>query len=380
MRNIFKINSAVIVATALFAGLFLLGIFLSAHKPLWSDEILTAKHTIPDASYFTIAQGNISGEANNFPLYYVIQKTVMSASHYTLKPEWQGEHFLFDKKGQIILRIPSNFFIALALSLMVFFFIKRKDTFSAIVSFLLTISSYITWAYWPEARPYALWFGLSIIHGLLLFDIFEEKKINTFSMLIITHWLLALTSVVSFAQIALANILIFTFINRDFKKLILLSTPLPIIFFYLSTGMSVTPQIDITGPASLLSVVAPFEWLTVILIGIIFLAFHKNLITKQILLFTTFFFGMLFLAMGIILIAVNRHNTSPFEPVLYYRHLIFLTPYTIFLTTHILKQLWDYYQHRPWARINVGLFILGLIITTGLRSINLLFENIIFIF
>lgn len=301
----------------------------------------------------------------------------MNISGYRFTQDWQGEHFVFDQKGQIFLRLPSNICVAFTLSFMLFFFLRRKDLFSSIVSLLLTLSAYMTWAYWPEARPYALWYSLSIIHGLLILNAFEKKDSDNITPLLLTHWLLALTSVISAAQILLAGILLL-FKDRNFKKTFLLITPIPVVLFYTSMGMSIAPRLDIS-PITLMSAAAPPEWLAAISIGIIFFLFHKKILTESTVLFTALFLGMFAGASSILLLALFR-QAPPSAPVLYYRHFIFLTPYAMLLTTCMLKHLWKYYQHSHWAKLNIILFTCGLLITNGLRTATLLYEHIIFIF
>jgi hypothetical protein len=366
-----------LIAAVLFISFFALGTFLSFHKPLWNDEIHTAKEGIQKLSYLEILQGKLTGEANNFPLYYLYQKSFMDVLHYKLSQPWEGEHFLHDEKGQVILRIPSNLIIALSLTILFMFFLNSGNLFSAVISLLLTLSSYMTWAYWPEARPYALWYGLSLLHGLLLLVVFHKDTPKNIAALTIIHWLLGLTSFVSITQILLANILLF-WKRRSIRQFLILSSPLPVMFFYTSIGLSIAPRLTISI-FPLITTTVPLEWM-LILTATAFLALeHKKKIETSVLFFRVFFFGIFCSMLGIILLALIK-NPPPPAPVLYYRHFIFVTPYAILATTHALKYLWDFYWPSKWAAINIGLFIFGAVASVAGQTALLLYEQITFIF
>ncbi|MFA5087916.1 MAG: hypothetical protein WC552_02640 [Candidatus Omnitrophota bacterium] len=367
-----------ITAGIIFFVFLALGTFLSIHKPLWTDEIYTAQAGIEPRSYQQLLKGELTQEANNFPLYYIYQKAVTDLLGYRLTQQWDDTHFIYEQRGQIILRIPSNISVAFALTFLILFFLRSKDPFSAGISSLLLLSSYMTWAYWPEARPYALWYSLSIIHGLLLIKTLREGSSKNILALTLIHWLLAFTSFVSLIQIVLANLLFFHVKERGVKNFFCLNSPLPVIFFYASLGLSTTARLTM-NPVGLISLVLPLEWIGVlILCGLIFL-WRKDFFTRPQILFTVFFIGLCAGTGGILSLAAIR-NSPPPATALYYRHFIFLTPYAVFMVTLVLKHLWQHYRFSRWATINIVLLISGLFVTTALRTAIALCENIIYLF
>ena len=69
--------------------------------------------------------------------------------------------YVADYKGQIILRINANLLMSLSIVLIFYFFVRYYSWGAGIYSLLLSLSSFMVWAHWVEARPYVLWFFLT---------------------------------------------------------------------------------------------------------------------------------------------------------------------------------------------------------------------------
>ncbi|MEW5895086.1 MAG: hypothetical protein AB1650_04955 [Candidatus Omnitrophota bacterium] len=365
----------IVTGTALFLILSGIGLFLSINKPLWTDEIHTADIALVECSYGQIIKGVVSGEANNFPLYYLIQKAVMDITGYEFIQDWRGEHFLFDPAGQIILRLPSILFISLTLTLVLFIFIISKQPLTGVAGFLLTLSSYMTWAYWAEARPYALWYCLTLLHAALLWKSFSEKKLKIAPLTII-HWLLALTSILSLAQILTAAATAAILKKADWKKIPVLISPIPVILFYHFKGFS--PRPILTGNAlELLLIAVPPEWLLILLINLAFIL--RKPASRPDQTFYLLLAGMFFTAAAIIFMSFSN-DISRQGALLHYRHFIFLTPYVIISLGSIFNNWWKNRSNGLLSSSNIILFLLTLTTINGTRTLLLLYEHIIFIF
>ena len=155
----------------LSAGVFFIllagGFLLSQHKLLWRDEIFTQQSAIDTHSYLDLLTSKIP-DGNKNPLFYIIQKAVCDISSFHLPVTYSKEqNFIRDIPSQIILRIPSNIYMSLALALIFYFFARFVSVLAAFYALSVALVSPMVWMYWVEARPYSLWFLLTTIQLLL---------------------------------------------------------------------------------------------------------------------------------------------------------------------------------------------------------------------
>src|SRR3989338_7702020 len=137
-----KHNNKILVSltVCLGLGLFFIGIFLSQRKSLWNDELYTQTISVERPSYRDIVEGHL-GEGNNFPLFYLIQKAVCDLAGYRLGDKWHNEWQLSEPRGQVTLRISSNFFMSLSLAALFYFFSNTFSIGVGIYALLVALSS-----------------------------------------------------------------------------------------------------------------------------------------------------------------------------------------------------------------------------------------------
>ena len=218
-----------------FGFCFYLGLNLAARKPLWNDELYTQLATVSVKSYPELLLGR-SSEGNITPLFYVIQKAVCDVAHYQAPLAWvKGQWRFQDYYSQILLRLAPIFFMALALALIFYYFARYYSFALGIYSLFISLSSFMVWSYWAEARPYALWFFLTSVQSIIFLLIVRaqgEQKLN-WTMLQIVHFLLALSNVLSVIQISVVALLLWCNGHREWRRYVwLLVVPLSICFFY----------------------------------------------------------------------------------------------------------------------------------------------------
>ena len=182
------------LSAGIFALLLIIGFSLSAHKVLWLDELYTQQTAI-DANSLKGILSHTFPDGNKNPLFYVIQKGACKAFSYRL-PVYFPQYFYStrDVPSQVILRIPSNFYMSLALALIFYFFTRFFSFYAAIYALCVALVTPMVWFYWVEARPYSLWFLLTSIQLLLLCCTTIAPKIKNVRGLFWTHILLALTT------------------------------------------------------------------------------------------------------------------------------------------------------------------------------------------
>ena len=198
-----------LVTLILFLICLGVGFYLSKEKSLWTDEIYTQRNIIDEVSYKDILLTRFA-EGNKCPLFYLIQKGVCDLSGYRFPGGWDGQWTFVDQRSQIIPRIPSNVFMSLAIIALFYFFARYYSGWAGGYALLVCFSSFMVWAYWAEARPYALWMFLSTVQSLLFLYMNQTKSFDSSSWkwLSITHLLLSLTIIFSAVQIIMVSLIL----------------------------------------------------------------------------------------------------------------------------------------------------------------------------
>ena len=382
-----KINWNPLVALTLFFLSFGIGIWLSLRKPLWNDEIYTQVYSIDQHSYADIIFHRLV-EGNNCPLFYLIQKSICDMSGYHFPLEWDYEWNLADSWSQLILRLSSNLFMSLSLALVFYYFATHYSTGVGVYSSLVFFSSYMVWAYWVEARPYALWLLLTTIQSLLFLKILKEKRMDSliYLSLVFTHLSLSLTSTLSLAQISVVTLILWIKIDRNLKRYIVLSLiPLGICFYYYLNS----PQFKfffLDGMIDLIHANLPLERMVIIFLYGLFLLFSLN---KSKIPFTAptqvnketneeeelegkgyFLLIILILLLTLVILFIlkwkDTHGEVGFS--ISDRYFIYLTPVgiiaTIVSSVHLVRGLRTY----PWLLINCLMILGGLLIIRCLKT------------
>ena len=218
------------------------GFYLSSRKPLWTDEIFTQVTSIDPHSYLDVLSGQLPGEDNLCPLYYLIHKAACDLTGYRFPQAWDGVWSFSDHEGQMKMRIPSIIFMATALAGFVTWGSALYGAGGAIIAAGLSLSSFMVWAYVAEARPYALWFLLSLLQIMVWFKVIDtpSPRPRWVLLLLLLHLFLALTIVFSIGQIVLISLLI-AISKRDAKAGFVTGIlPAMIVIYYLSKSMGMT--------------------------------------------------------------------------------------------------------------------------------------------
>ena len=235
----------------------MIGFNLAQRKPIWNDEILTQTAAIDKLSYGQIMLGIIKGEGNNHPLFYLIQKATCDLNHYRFPKAWEGEYLFSDPRSQMIMRIAPNIFMSLSVILLFYFFSSCYSWGVGLYTLLLAFSSSMTWIFWAEARPYSLWFFLSVVQSLLLLDVIRKRRFEplVYRAFVMIHFLLALTAIVSILQIAVISILFWFLIKERRLASYIYLTFLPIgvsAFYYFQSS-----RFKLAMPSSWWNLIAP---------------------------------------------------------------------------------------------------------------------------
>ena len=194
-------------AGILFVLLVAFGLSVASHRSLWNDEYYSLLHTSLGNSYKSIILGLHVG--SNSPLFYILQKAQCDLFSYHppqewVKGHWEGVHAV----DQFFLRIQSVVFMSAALSAVFYYFARRNSWGLGLYALAVTMTSFLFWVHWTEARLYAGWFALSLFQILFLLDILEgpiNQNKKSWRYLVFIHWLLALTSTASAVQIMAAG-------------------------------------------------------------------------------------------------------------------------------------------------------------------------------
>ena len=254
MKKKFGLNEWLVLI--LFLACMTLGFWRAANKPLWIDENYSTKAVVMGASYVQMIFGDIF-EGNKNPLFYFIQKVVTDLTAYTMPIEMgQVETLVWDLRSQIILRAAPVFFMSLSIVLIFYFFSRYYSLWTGLYSVLISLSSFMVFQYWAEARPYALWVFLTTVQSLLFIYLLDKKgseKSKAWIGLIVTHFLMVFTVIFSMVQIAFVSLLLFIFYEKKLRKYILFTfIPVVIGLYYYSITMKLTFYFK-EGPLALIN-------------------------------------------------------------------------------------------------------------------------------
>jgi hypothetical protein len=225
-----------IVTLLVFLACLCAGFWMALHKPLWGDEFYSQTDSIERITYENQFLGHIP-EGGNAPLFYLIQKSFLQLIHYQTPGPWLQGHCSSDGRSQVLLRINPIIFMSLSVALVFYYFLTRYSWLTACYSLGLFFSSYMLWAYWAEARPYALLVFLTTLQSLILLNGIDAPSGTTtkasWTWLAIVNILLALTSTLSLGEILAVSVVWWTFKDRDWKKYMVVTLlPVLIVVFY----------------------------------------------------------------------------------------------------------------------------------------------------
>ncbi len=229
-------SSSFIVTVVVFAICLCIGFWIARHRALWNDEFYSQVACIHNISYKDQFLGKI-GEGNNTPLFYALQKLFLQLIHYQTPSQWLQGHWHSDAPSQILLRINPVIFMSLSVGLVFYYFCRRYSLGTGFMSLFIYLSSYMLWAYWAEARPYALVVFLTTVQSVVLLNRIDQnprtEQRGLWLMLAGTNILLSLTAILSLGEILAVSVLWWALKERDWKKYIVVTLlPVMIVLFY----------------------------------------------------------------------------------------------------------------------------------------------------
>ncbi|MBF0489147.1 MAG: hypothetical protein HQL15_00830 [Candidatus Omnitrophica bacterium] len=358
--NLLRVGTGFVLAAALT-----LGLWMAAHSPLENDEYYSLTRSVMKTSYAQMFKGSIN-EGNNSPLFYFLQKLqcnifLYHPSQAWMEGRWEGE----DVFSQVFLRVQSIFWIALALSSVFYFFASRYSLWVGAYALMVALSSSMLWCHWTEARPYALWFCLSMFQVLILLELFQEannQEEKDWKCLTVVHWLLALTATISIIQMAVAGIVLAIFRQRRWvTTVIAFGIPMLVCLFY----YVMAPKYHFffkEGPLDLVNANFPKDRLMILFIFALVLIYKSLPIKdwrKQLEL-RYFVFVTVIILFFVLLLMKMQWSTAgiPRGFQVSNRYLIPLAPVGIVATTLFSMYLVKAFQSQ-WVRAIVVLVLLG---------------------
>jgi len=385
------ILSTALPAAVVFATLLIIGIVLANHKPLWNDELHTQINVIEKSSYSKILSGQID-EGNNFPLFYLSQKSFLDIIRYRFPEIWDGEWRLVEPRSQILLRVLPIIFMSVAITA-IFQYFRKYSRLAAIYALGLTLSCINIWAFWAEARPYSLWIMLTTFQCLLFLDWLNQDKPagrHAEKWLAIINTLLALTVSLSVLQIAIVSIFLWKKTKqpnspglpsgpvlsrprRGLKKYFGLTIlPLLLCLFYFSRTPRISFRIyDIRAP---FEANFPPELLAAFYIaaGFILLLYRREKIAMPVSLSQFINFVSWYLLAAVAVLAYFKLRCAPgtegFE--VNSRYLLFLTPLSIIAVNQLLSSALKAAKQLPWVYANIIIVFTGIIILRGINTVS----------
>ncbi len=370
-----------IISFILFFILLFTGFQLAKNKPLWNDEIYSQTGPVQGQSYGDMFLGKIS-EGSNAPLFYVIQKTLCLLAKYKLSiagTSW----FIVDQKSQIILRVFPNFYMALAITFIFYFFSRHYSVWAGFYALLVSFSSPMIWRYWVEARPYSLWILLTIVQILLFLVMLKDKQKsqNLWKWLMITHILMAFTVVFSLAQMVIISILLWYF-GKEKKRLsppkayfVVTIISIVICLFYYAQAPKYNFWFDQKNPpVKLLTDCFPIEYIWMCGVYLFFYGFtyffnkekRKSLEEGKYCLSLLILTGLAALALLSVFIIKAVEYPNGFAVVS--RYFLFLTPVVIIGSSLFSVELFKQFKGNRWISVNLVILFTGLLIIRFMKT------------
>lgn len=215
-----------------------IGFWIAANKYVWNDEYYSVTNSTLKRTYVEILQGRVD-EGNNSPLFYITEKVLCDLTHYKAPQAWvEGDRSYDEFYSRIFLRIIPVIFMSLAIAIIFWYFATYYSAWTGVYALFVTLSSYMVWSYWAEARPYAMWFFLTTVQSLIFITLLKKGfNWGLMAWMTITYYFLSLTVVFGAAQIAISAILLGIFLDRRwYKYLPGAIIPIGICIFYYSTA------------------------------------------------------------------------------------------------------------------------------------------------
>ena len=352
-----------IFAIILFVCCCSTGMWLSVKKPLWNDEVYSQIRNVQGLSYGQILTVHIA-EGNVCPMFYAIQKVVCDVFGFRLNGEWHGEE-IKDQHAQFILRIAPNICMSLGLAVLFWFYARQYSFALGMFAFLSGLSSFMVWAYWAEARPYALWFLLTVVQALIFIRILKEadNKKHIWQWLLLVNVLLALT--VTFSMVQTATIALLLLIDKEkcvSRRLIVAVLPLVLSAVYFVC----TPKYSFYfngSPLFTLGLSLHLEWLWVVILYAVFLGWRTKALYKA---YGFYLLIMGFFAWGMAVYFKSKGNHGGFEFT--YRYILFLAPIGIIAVSSFAAEMFQWCKKDSWTRNMLWVVLISFLLIRCLKT------------
>jgi hypothetical protein len=352
-------------SAAVFVALFFVGFSLSQHKLLWIDECFSQHVSVDNPSYADILTLHFP-DGNKCPLYYVLQKINSNVFSFRYPiGRAQNSFDVTDVRSQIIVRIPSNIYMSLALACIFYYFTRFYSLFTAFYALAVALVSPMVWLYWVEARPYSLWFLLTTAQ--LLFYCFSVRfpKIKVNKFIYLTHFLLVLTTPGSILQISIVTLMLF-FKCRYKKRQLIWAWLLPfcifLIYYFL---VPVYKFKTFNFFTCLFDAVMPERLIVYVLYALTAWILSKKRKAPSNTFFLPVF--LLFFMSGCFILVIDLFNDN-FQFGFFSRYLIYLAPVDIIMFSLASFDLWHWTRKNFWVCMNITIFLGGLVIIRGLMT------------
>jgi len=387
METLKKPSSSVyLYVTSLLILLACLGIGLAIalRKPLWGDEVLSL-NLIIHSSYPVLLSHPIP-EGNVCHFFYILQRLIFDVSGFTLPPQWEaGQWDFVYPYGWVIVRLNPVFFMSLSIVLIYYYFSRFYSKSAGWFSVFISLSSYMVWGYWAEARPYAVWFFLITAQLLLFLRVVDSRNFSrlTWIVLVIVHLFLSFTSILSVALIGIVSLLLWIYVDKDWRKYILLTVlPSSICLLYYLYSPKWQWRFE-SSPMELIGASISKDRFMIIFIFAVALFFNfwqKKIKAGRIFSDDSTRVGVPYLiltllmilsAFAIIFMLKLGATTSREGFEIPGRYFIYLTPVGIIAIMLFSVQLWRAFQGRPRMLIIGTLAIGGLVLFRALRTFAL---------
>lgn len=360
-----------IASAFVFLLLLAVGFNLAQRKPIWNDEILTQTQAVDQLSYGQLMLGIIKGEGNNHPLFYVLQKALCDSLGYQFPKPWEGEYLWAHPPSQFVMRILPNIFMSLSLTILFYYFCRRYAFQTGVLALGVALLSPMIWIYWAEARPYSLWFLLSVVQSVLLLSLKKNSfQSRLYKGLCVVHVLLALTTMASALQIIIAAVFIFLFYRRPWREyLVLCALPLAVCFFYYLQST----KFMLAMPASWGKLLAPHLALDQAVFFIVYIAFllmYRQRMKKPFSVFLQKEPGRVYFVYLLLIIAATVgyfaaqgfvHIEDPHNRIKD-KYFLYMTPAVIMATVLCVIEFLKYARKDRWVLANVILLLAGFLV------------------
>ena len=368
--------------------LFFCGLKLASFCRLINDEVYSQVNSVTTVGYGTILLGRVTGEGNNAPLFYLLQKGLCGLGRFQTPEAWlAGERFSTDPYAMIFLRLNPVFFMSLAGAALFYFFLRQYSWGWGTLAVVVFLSSGNVWMHTVQARHYALWLGLTMIQSLLFLALLQKSKPQTvqeecsvnclWGWLGLVHVLLALTVILSLGQIAVVSLLLWIFKDKKWLRFFpLVVLPAILCGFYFLQVKHFQHDVPPQWPQVIRSSF-PVEQLAILLVfglgmGINFFRNKDNpsdsFSDRSVKIY--FLFAILILAAAFILMGLFqwRAPVLPSGHKVSSNYFMFLTPAGIIGTVLFSVSLWRGLRNHPWLRANGAIALAGLIVLMYLHN------------